>query len=324
MTPLIIATAILVTAWLSNMAEARQVAFRVSVYFWGVITSLVGLVGLALLSGAVLPSSAELPRVHLVVAFAVLGSSLLAGVLLMQPVRNALSHVLPLRPRSPVHLTSLMLACYLVGWTLANLYWVGGLQGMQQTAESVPIEYIALQAAGFVLVSVIGVGYSTRRSWRQVWDRLGLTRFPAYSWVAALASVIVLLGVNFVTSVIWVLLAPEQAESIGEISEILLGGYDSLGAAFLLSILSSVSEEILFRGAVQPVLGIIPTAVLFGIIHLQYAISPATLIVLLIGVVLGMLRRYFGTWTAVLAHFGYNFSLFVMSIVASRLVEMVG
>jgi membrane protease YdiL (CAAX protease family) len=118
--------------------------------------------------------------------------------------------------------------------------------------------------------------------------------------------------------------SPEQAEALGQISDQLFGQYDSFATIFILALLSSVSEEFLFRGALQPRLGLVLTAVLFAFVHQQYAISPATLIVLLIGVVLGLLRRHFGTWTAVLTHFGYNFTLLVFSLIASRFLNLQG
>ena len=74
----------------------------------------------------------------------------------------------------------------------------------------------------------------------------------------------------------------------------------------------------LFRGAIQPRFGILFTSILFAITHLQYALSPATLLILIIGLVLGVLRRHFGTWTAIFTHFGYNFSLLLLGLIIER------
>jgi membrane protease YdiL (CAAX protease family) len=325
MLPLTIATGVLFAIiLLSNLAETRPAYSRLVWWFWGSVICLVGLLGVGfLVAPGPLPVSED-AKVPSEVAFVLLGASLLAGLSLLPVIRRGLARVMHLRPDSPVHLTALILSCYLVAWTLANLFWVGGVDGMQDTAEPVPMEFIVLQAAGLLAVAFTGVGLLTRRSWKQARERLGLDLFPGRSWVIAATAVVGLLGINFAGTIMWVIVAPEQAESIGHIQDILLGHYDSLGAVFLLSVLSSVSEEILFRGALQPVLGIVPTAILFGATHLQYAISPATLIILTIGVILGVLRRRFGTWTAVLAHFGYNFSLFLMGLIASRLLELTG
>jgi membrane protease YdiL (CAAX protease family) len=325
MLPLAIATGVLFAIILiSNIAETRPQYSRFVRWFWGGVSVLVGLVAVTILiSPRFLPPSAEV-ELPSGVAFVLLGASLLSGLLLLPVIRRGLGRLLRLRPDSPVHLTALILSCGLIAWTLSNLFWMGGVEGMQETAEPVPMELVVLQAAGLLAVAFTGVGLLTRRSWSQVWERLGLNLFPGRSWGIAATAVVGLLGINFAGTIMWVIIAPEQAESIGQIQDILLGHCDSLGAVFLLSVLSSVSEEILFRGALQPVLGIVPTAILFGATHLQYAISPATLIILTIGVVLGILRRHFGTWTAVLAHFGYNFSLFLMGLMASKFLDMAG
>jgi len=324
MLPLVVATGVIAIILLSNIAEARPQYTRFIFWFWVMVITLVGLLGAACLVDPKCVPSTDGEGVPPEVSFVLLGLSLGAGLLLLPTTRRLIARVLPLRIASPVHLTSLILSCCLIAWTLANLFWVGGVDGMQETAEPVPIGFIALQAAGLLIVAFAGVGLWIRRSWSQAWERLGLSLYPSRLWSISAAAVVGLLGINFAGSIMWVIIAPDQAESIAEISDILLGDYDSLGAVFLLSVLSSVSEEILFRGALQPVLGVVPTAILFGATHLQYAISPATLIILLIGIVLGILRRQFGTWAAILAHFGYNFSLFLMGLMASKLLETVG
>jgi membrane protease YdiL (CAAX protease family) len=216
------------------------------------------------------------------------------------------------------------MSAYLLAWPLLNLFWVGGIQGLQETAETVPLWIIALQALVFCLFAFVGVGLFTRRSWKLTLVRLGLARIPRRSLMVAAASVTGLLMVNLTVSIIWILVNPEQVEAIGQISEVLLGGVDSFGSIFLVAICSSVSEELLFRGAMQPRFGILFTSILFAFTHLQYAISPATLLILIIGIVLGVLRRRFGTWTAIFTHFGYNFSLLMLGLIATKVLESVG
>ena len=66
------------------------------------------------------------------------------------------------------------------------------------------------------------------------------------------------------------------------------------GQAWALALASGIGEEALFRGMLQPLVGLIPTAILFGIIH----IGPArrylwwTASALLYGVVLGLLFEW--------------------------------
>jgi membrane protease YdiL (CAAX protease family) len=255
---------------------------------------------------------------------AFLVSALFGVVLLLAPVRRSLARYLPTRADSPVHTTALLLALFLSAWSSINLLWVGGVEGLQESAESVPLGLLAGQAAGLILFAFLGVGFVIRRDWRETVERLGLTLFETRHLLIAPTAVVGLLVVNVVITGLWLLVAPEQAEALGQISDQLFGDYDSIFAILALSVLSSVSEEFLFRGALQPRLGLVLTAVLFAFVHQQYAISPATLVVLLIGVVLGLLRRHFGTWTAVLTHFGYNFTLLIFGLIANRFLDLPG
>jgi membrane protease YdiL (CAAX protease family) len=247
------------------------------------------------------------------------------GFLCLSPaVRKRLSKVMSIRPESPVHLTALILSFYLISWVLLTLSLVGGLQGLQASAGSVSVFGYVIQTLGLLLFSLLGVGLFTRRRWVQVVDRLGLSNFRWRSLLVASLAVVLLVAINLVVSAIWVVLDPSQADAVRQISDAMLRDFDSVGTIFLLAALSSVSEEMLFRGALQPRLGIPFTSLLFAATHLQYAISPATLVVFVIGMVLGALRRYLDTWAAILTHFGYNFGLLLLGLVARRLLAMAG
>ena len=77
----------------------------------------------------------------------------------------------------------------------------------------------------------------------------------------------------------------------------------------LLALLSSLGEEILFRGAVQPLLGFVPAAILFALSHfpLKRDMWIWPIYALGMGVVLGLLRNAGGDiWSAVLLHFSVN------------------
>src|SRR5207249_5826749 len=65
-------------------------------------------------------------------------------------------------------------------------------------------------------------------------------------------------------------------------------------------------EELLFRGALQPRIGLVPTALLFTSIHTQYALSLDTAAVLVIALGLGLLRKYTNTTTSCTCHISYN------------------
>jgi hypothetical protein len=77
------------------------------------------------------------------------------------------------------------------------------------------------------------------------------------------------------------------------------------GYALLFGLLAGIPEEIFFRGALQPTLGLLLTALFFGLLH---AISPIyILFTILAGVLLGGLAQSRGDlWAATCAHAAYD------------------
>lgn len=84
--------------------------------------------------------------------------------------------------------------------------------------------------------------------------------------------------------------------------------------AFFLSVCAGVGEEIFFRGAVQPWLGIWITAVFFVAIHGYFswknkAINVFAIALTLFIVVIGWAAEKYTLWHAIAAHFSYDFVL---------------
>ncbi|MCW5908723.1 MAG: CPBP family intramembrane metalloprotease [Chitinophagales bacterium] len=105
-------------------------------------------------------------------------------------------------------------------------------------------------------------------------------------------------------------------DMIGEINPSL---FDILFYSFC----ASVGEEVLFRAGVQPLIGIWPTAVLFVLLH-GY-INPANINLTIYGLFLvaisagfGYLFKFFGLFSAMVAHFVYDVSMFCVLKYAYR------
>jgi membrane protease YdiL (CAAX protease family) len=71
------------------------------------------------------------------------------------------------------------------------------------------------------------------------------------------------------------------------------------------------------------VFGIGATAFLFATAHVQYGITPVTLVVFVIGIILGLIRRRFNTTTSIFVHAGYNLVLGILSLLALQLEQMI-
>jgi membrane protease YdiL (CAAX protease family) len=84
---------------------------------------------------------------------------------------------------------------------------------------------------------------------------------------------------------------------------------------FFYSFCAAVGEEILFRGAIQPFLGIYPTAILFVLLHgyLSFKDKPKFafgIYLVLVAVIFGYLMEWFGLIAPIIAHFIYDVVMF--------------
>jgi membrane protease YdiL (CAAX protease family) len=81
-----------------------------------------------------------------------------------------------------------------------------------------------------------------------------------------------------------------------------------------LSICAGVGEEIFFRGALQPILGIWVTSIFFVAIHSYFSIKDmrvnifAIMLTLFIAL-LGWASQTYSIWLAIVAHFSYDLVL---------------
>jgi membrane protease YdiL (CAAX protease family) len=163
----------------------------------------------------------------------------------------------------------------------------------------------------FVAVALLGVGLGVRRSPSEVLARLG---YGAIS-IRQLGVVVLFIGAALALSVaadaLFAELQPDLYRKVGELSDSLfnpvgLSPFSAVLFGLLVGVGAGLGEETLFRGAVQPVLGILPTSILFASMHVQYGPSLLLGYVFLLSIGLGLLRRRINTTASFLAHAGYN------------------
>ncbi len=226
----------------------------------------------------------------------------------LSEVRRALSRWIPIDPGSAVHTLALILAGYLLGNSILTLTQ-GGLEGLVETSSPASIIDVVASEALYAAVGLAGAGIFIRRNGWKLLDRLGLERPTTAQLRRSLRWVGLLLVLQWLTGLIMLVTDPEQAAVLDELNTLLLGDMDTIWEWFLLAISAAIGEEILFRGALQPVFGLWLTSFIFAFAHIQYGFSPATVLVFVIGVILGLVRRRYNTTTAIFVHFAYNFIL---------------
>ncbi|HEX9115835.1 MAG TPA: type II CAAX endopeptidase family protein, partial [Anaerolineae bacterium] len=182
----------------------------------------------------------------------------------------------------------------------------GGLFGSASTL----IALTWIQDLYFFLLAGVGVGWLSRRSLAATFRRLGLA-VPSWRQVGLgvfLGLAMIPLVFLLTTAAQW-LGIPQNAD-VEKISQALVGPLtQSVVGILTLGLAAALGEEAVFRGALQPRFGLVVTALLFAAMHGQYALSVSTLVVVILGLVLGVVRQRTNTSTSMIVHAVYNASL---------------
>jgi len=233
--------------------------------------------------------------------------SLSSSIFLLPRVRKSLARWIPINPQSPLHCAAIVFAVYYVGFTAAQVALVGGLEGLTKISLN-PSAFELLQAGSFMVAfALLGVGWGTRRRWREVLSRLKLELVTGRQWLWALGLTFCLLVFDYAVSAIWAALDPDSYDLISKTAAGLYGDLATPQRALLLALSAGIGEEVLFRGALQPRFGIWLTSLAFTLGHQQYGFSPALVEVFVISMVLGLVRRKMNTTTCIAIHTAYNF-----------------
>ena len=228
-----------------------------------------------------------------------------AAVLAARPVRERIARFLPIDPDNPVHAYALVLAVIWFGYQVAIILFVDVL-AIDQTGPPLSIGDVLASETPFLIMALAGVGLFIRRNPRGAAERLGLTR-PAW-WQIAMALAAAGASFALVQGADWLshLWTPGTASQVDKTTQHIFGGLnDPIGIAAI-ALLPGICEEILFRGALQPRLGLLVTAVLFTSIHTQYGLSFDALSVLVVAIGLGLIRKYTNTTSSSICHVTYN------------------
>lgn len=85
--------------------------------------------------------------------------------------------------------------------------------------------------------------------------------------------------------------------------------------ALLVAAVAGISEEILFRGVLQNLIGKVPQAILFGLAHAGAGSVAAMIATGILGLLFAYLRPYVGLRGLIVAHFTYNTIIFAIGMV---------
>jgi membrane protease YdiL (CAAX protease family) len=269
----------------------------------------------AIVAAACLPAAAFVWRLGIgvgdlsprLVVTAVLAFGATLVVLLVPPLGSRFLRLLGLDPASPVHRV-VAVAFVLTVLDAAALF--------MELREAGPVEVPfypsdpLVSVATDVTLALAGVGLGLTRGLRESLARLDVRAISRRQILMAVGvAAIFQVGVASLEYLESVLLP-----SVHALEDRF--GYEFIGlppwaGAVLTSASAGIGEEVLFRGALQPRLGVILTAVLFGALHVQYQV-PGMIVIVLIGIGLGLVKERTSTTFTIIVHVLYDIGAFLL------------
>ena len=242
--------------------------------------------------------------------------SLFGLILLLPPVRRLAARAIPIDPARTVHAVALSLPALIVvnlWFTLA--FGLGNLAtivqfGAAQGQPAVTLVGLWSQEIMLAVMGVIGVGWLSRRGLAEALQRLGIVAPSARQVAGAFG-----LGLLLVPVVLVIEYCRQPAGHRGEQRRAAAEraadrpAGQSIAGILTLGLAAALGEETLFRGALQPRFGLLLTALLFALLHSTYGLSMSTVVVFLLGLVLGVVRIRANTTTSMVVHATYNMTL---------------
>jgi len=333
----------IIILWAANICEGRRAAgkphrgWRIAVYALLSIALVLALVSGLLLQilgavaqdqatarqlGGVPGISAELLQAAPRVGLGLWLPAIIGLALLLVPVRRALARLIPIDASNTVHTVALVYAMFVLSQLLTTTgLGLANVAGLLESADISGADLISVfwtQDITWLLMALIGVGWLSRKGLRQALPRLGLVTPTARQLALGVG-----LGVVLALSVTGALslagkLGIVVNQDVERLSELLVGPLtQSMWGVLTLGLAAAIGEESLLRGALQPRFGLLLTSLIFTLLHAQYGFSLATLIILAVGLILGLVRNHHNTVVAMLVHALYNITLGLLALLGS-------
>jgi membrane protease YdiL (CAAX protease family) len=183
--------------------------------------------------------------------------------------------------------------------------------GLNMTGSELTVSSTLYGLMWAVPASFIAVGFPIKRTLREAQQRLALVVPSRLQVVAAIAIALALAlaaaPVHFVIGMLWKALGLRMTDT--HAVEALFKNAITPAGAVIVGISAGLGEELVFRGVLLPRLGIVLPALLFTALHAFQYNFDALVWILILGVVLGFVRKKTNTTTCVLIHGTYDLVL---------------
>jgi membrane protease YdiL (CAAX protease family) len=272
---------------------------------------LIGLIGIFNLTVPGMVEDPEAQRRSGILLLVIAGATL---VPMFKRVRLLLGRITPIDPNSTVDISGVIVALWVSILLLAALLTVDLEAIASETNITVSDSLISALAYPALAFSLVGIWIT--RNPREATRRLGLERPTLRQVGISLGLVVPMLVLGIGLDAIGRQLQPDLYAQLERVVQAMSNNVTNPFIAVVLAFCAGIGEEILFRGAIQPRLGIPFTAFLFAIAHTQYGLTYGAIAIILIGVILGFQRRYMNTTSCIITHGAYNTVAFMAAYFA--------
>ncbi len=252
--------------------------------------------------------------------FAVWG--ILGIVSLIKPLRRILSKTIfsGLEVDTPAHTWALYIFLSAIVFSIYSITVFYNPKVIIESLKSLPLSMMAcINAMSFLLFSFIAAGVFIYKPFKQTAADLGLTKI---SWktfrTLLLVAACLCVGIQGLEWFLMFFVSPHTRFILGKIMHAMQPTQTSIGTlltAMVVGITAGAGEETLFRGLMQPVFGVIPTAFLFMLIHSHYGPTILLVELFIIGLVLGMIRKKWNTTASIVVHSCFDFLALVSPLI---------
>jgi membrane protease YdiL (CAAX protease family) len=289
----------------ANAAVGKSWASHATGILTGLVAGATCLLGALDLLGSPVLTSGLSAGAKLGIDLGTMITGLVAAAFTSKLVRERIAHLVPVDPENPVHALALALAVILLGSQLTSIAFTNVL-ATEQAQPALTVGDLVIQELPFLILALFGVGIFARRSFADALQRLGLVIPTWWQPVVAVAAAGVFFAFGQQMDVWNHSVVPQVARQVDVTNQHLFGALNGPFAIAALALAPGICEELLFRGALQPRIGLLATALLFTSLHTQYGLSLDALSVFVIALGLGAIRKYTNTTTSCLCHVSYN------------------
>jgi membrane protease YdiL (CAAX protease family) len=238
-----------------------------------------------------------------------LGLGVGLGLPLIKQFRMALARATPMDSASPIDFSGLAILLAIAAYLVYTLIFVPPADADASDtvmSSGATITSLIINVAAFVALAYVAVGYRIHRTGQEATNRLGLEWPNARTVTVGVLAIVPAFVFSIAGSLLTQIFQPEVVDRLEETIDTMTSGIQNPIGALILGLSTGIGEEVLFRGAIQPRYGIVIASAIWSLLHVQYELTWVVAGLFAMGIMLGLIRKHYGTTAAIITHALYN------------------